>query len=34
MKNKIVFALIMGIITTGIISFTLITVNIGFTDAF
>lgn len=29
MKQKIVFALIMGIVTTGIISFTLITVNIG-----
>ncbi|MFD2921948.1 DUF2798 domain-containing protein [Terrimonas rubra] len=29
MKQKIVFALIMGILTTGIISFTLITVNVG-----
>ena len=29
-KHKIAFALIMGIITTGIISFTLISVNIGF----
>jgi len=29
MKQKIAFALIMGIITTGIISFTLITVNLG-----
>jgi hypothetical protein len=29
MKNKIAFALIMGIVTTGIISFTLISVNIG-----
>lgn len=34
MKNKIAFAMIMGIITTGIISFTLISINIGFTDAF
>jgi len=29
MKEKIVFALIMGIVTTGIISFTLITINLG-----
>lgn len=34
MKNKIVFALLMGIITTGIISFTLIAVNIGFGQDF
>lgn len=34
MKNKIAFALIMGIITTGIISFTLISVNIGYTEKF
>ena len=34
MKNKIFFALIMGIITTGIISFTLISVNIGYTEDF
>ncbi|MCW3070330.1 MAG: hypothetical protein JWO44_220 [Bacteroidetes bacterium] len=34
MKNKIVFALIMGIVTTGIISFTLILVNIGFNENF
>lgn len=34
MKNKIAFAMIMGVITTGIISFTLISVNIGFMDAF
>lgn len=34
MKNKIVFAFIMGIVTTGIISFTLISVNIGYTDSF
>jgi hypothetical protein len=34
MKNKIVFALMMGIVTTGIISFTLISVNIGYTGKF
>lgn len=30
MKNKIAFALSMGIITTGIISFILIAINVGF----
>jgi len=34
MKHKIAFALIMGVVTTGIISFTLISVNIGFGDKF
>jgi hypothetical protein len=34
MKTKIAFALIMGIITTGIISFTLISINLGFTAGF
>lgn len=34
MKNKIAFALIMGVVTTGIISFTLISVNLGFTEHF
>lgn len=34
MKQKIAFALIMGIVTTGIISFTLISINLGFTDQF
>jgi len=34
MKQKIAFALLMGIVTTGIISFTLISVNLGFTDKF
>ncbi|MNX35175.1 hypothetical protein D3C86_654320 [compost metagenome] len=34
MKNKIAFALSMGIITTGIISFSLIAINLGFTDTF
>lgn len=34
MKQKIVFALIMGIITTGTISFALIALNIGFSEKF
>lgn len=34
MKNKIAFALLMGIITTGIISFTLVSVNLGYTEKF
>lgn len=34
MKQKIVFALLMGIVTTGIISFTLIAINVGFTNTF
>lgn len=34
MKNKIAFALSMGIITTGIISFSLIAINLGFTNSF
>jgi Protein of unknown function (DUF2798) len=34
MKNKIAFALIMGNITTGLISFTLISINIGFVKSF
>ena len=34
MKHKITFALLMGIITTGIISFTLISINIGFGERF
>lgn len=33
-KQRIAFALMMGIITTGIISFTLISVNIGFSEKF
>jgi hypothetical protein len=33
-KQRIVFALLMGIITTGIISFTLISINIGFSEQF
>jgi hypothetical protein len=34
MKEKIVFALLMGVITTGIISFSLIGINLGFTNNF
>lgn len=34
MKQKIAFALMMGIVTTGIISFTLISINIGFNERF
>jgi hypothetical protein len=34
MKHKIAFALIMGMITTAIISFTIIAVNIGFGSRF
>jgi hypothetical protein len=34
MKHRIVFAMIMSSITTGIISFTLIAVNVGFIERF
>lgn len=34
MKKRIAFALIMGIITTGMISFTLISVNVGYGPGF
>jgi hypothetical protein len=34
MKERIAFALIMGVVTTGIISFTLISINIGFVTNF
>ncbi|RFS14338.1 DUF2798 domain-containing protein [Emticicia sp. C21] len=34
MRQRIAFGLIMGVITTGIISFTLISVNIGFVEKF
>ena len=34
LKRKVVFALVMGIVTTGIISFSLIAINLGFHDAF
>lgn len=34
MKKKIAFAIIMGLVTTGIVSFTLIAINVGFADRF
>ena len=34
MKHKLLFALIMGMITTAVISFTLIALNIGFSEKF
>ncbi|MES2554598.1 MAG: DUF2798 domain-containing protein [Bacteroidota bacterium] len=34
MKEKIAFALIMGIISTGVISFTLISINVGYSERF
>lgn len=34
MKQRILFALIMGMITTALISFTLIATNVGFTNRF
>ncbi|WP_115680121.1 DUF2798 domain-containing protein [Cupriavidus taiwanensis] len=34
LKRKIAFALSMGVITTGIISFALLALNIGFTEDF
>ena len=34
LKRKIAFALSMGIITTGIISFVLLALNLGFSDGF
>jgi len=34
MKRKIAFAMIMGVITTCIISFSLIAINVGFTEKF
>jgi hypothetical protein len=33
-KQRIAFALAMGIVTTGIISFALITINMGFSNEF
>ena len=33
-KRKIAFALTMGIVTTGIISFVLIALNLGFSEKF
>ena len=34
LKRRIAFALTMGVITTGIISFIIIALNLGFTDNF
>lgn len=34
LKQRMVFAFLMGIVTTGIISFTLISINIGFKEDF
>jgi len=34
MKKKIAFAMIMGVVTTAIVSFTLIAINVGFTTSF
>ena len=34
MKKKIVFALLIGIVSTCIVSFTLILINLGFTEHF
>lgn len=33
-KRKIVFAFLMGTITTGIVSFTVVTINLGMTETF
>jgi hypothetical protein len=34
MKQRIAFALLMGVITTGIISFSLVAINVGFIPGF
>jgi hypothetical protein len=34
LKRKIAFALIMGMVTTGIVSFALIALNLGFSNRF
>jgi uncharacterized membrane protein SpoIIM required for sporulation len=34
LKRKIVFALVMGVVTTGIISFVLLALNLGFSKGF
>ena len=33
-KQKIVFAFLMGIFTTGLVSFTVVLANLGFTETF
>jgi hypothetical protein len=34
LKRKIVFSLLMGIVTTGVISFALLALNLGFSNEF
>jgi hypothetical protein len=34
LKRKVLFALLMGVVTTGIISFALLALNLGFVDGF
>jgi len=34
LKQRLVFALLMGVMTTGIISFTLVSINVGFIWSF
>jgi hypothetical protein len=34
LQRKVLFALLMGVVTTGIISFTLVSVNVGHTEKF
>ncbi|MBB5053308.1 hypothetical protein HNQ36_003299 [Afipia massiliensis] len=34
LKRKIVFSLLMGVVTTGIISFALLALNLGFSNKF
>jgi uncharacterized protein DUF2798 len=34
LKRKVAFALSMGIVTTGIVSFVIIALNLGFSDRF
>lgn len=34
LKRRIVFALLMGVITTGLISFVLLAINVGFQNGF
>ncbi len=34
LKRKVAFALSMGVVTTGIISFALLTLNLGFSEGF
>jgi hypothetical protein len=34
LKRKVAFALSMGVVTTGIISFSLIALNVGFSERF